>query len=41
MNRRLAIALALLGAAVAAGGLAMWSLWGAPVWLENAMAWCM
>lgn len=41
MKRGPAIALALLGAAVLAGGLALWSLWGVPVWLEDAMAWCM
>lgn len=33
--------LVLLGLAVIALGLAMWSAWGAPVWLENAIAWCM
>lgn len=31
----------LLGLAVVGLGLAMWSRWGTPVWLENAMAWCM
>ena len=33
--------LVVLGLAVIALGLAMWSAWGTPVWLENAIAWCM
>jgi hypothetical protein len=31
----------ILGAAVVGLGLAMWWRWGTPVWLEQAIAWCM
>ena len=29
-----------LGAAVIALGLALWSAYGRPVWLEQVIAWC-